>query len=353
MIEQTFMNEETDTKEYQELMAMYDLYSPISANIGDVFEATYDGEYLDTYIFSVTGLKDYIRVSKNQKETYYIENLEKGDTIDLMISTLRDDDNSFLIGGSVYDLHLHQAQKHMDDLDKSVPVLAYIKESNPAGYSLEIIHGAVRLPAFMPNTLAGVNKLSDPESIVGQTLDVMIESFSEREGTYIASRKRYLKTLIPEAIKELSYDNPYRGHVTGVTDFGIFVEFNKCLTGLIYKSNINPEWTDRIHEIKPGFQIEFYVKEIFQQTNRSAKIILTQILDDTIWDIIEEGHVIEGTVDEIKDFGILVRLDDTTRGLIFESEFKKVNRSFNKEDKINVKILSIDRADRKIFLTIA
>jgi hypothetical protein len=35
------------------------------------------------------------------------------------------------------------------------------------------------------NTLAGINKLYDPTSIIGETFQVMIESFSEYEGTIL------------------------------------------------------------------------------------------------------------------------------------------------------------------------
>ncbi len=44
------------------------------------------------------------------------------------------------------------------------------------------------------------------------------------------------KLLSQEAIKKLKYDIPYTGHVTGTTPFGIFVEFNECLTGMIHKA---------------------------------------------------------------------------------------------------------------------
>jgi hypothetical protein len=40
-------------------------------------------------------------------------------------------------------------------------------------------------------------------------------------------------------------------------------------------------------EIKPG-QIEFYIKEIIKN-----KIILTQVLRETLWDTIKNGQVIE------------------------------------------------------------
>lgn len=140
----------------------------------------------------------------------------------------------------------------------------------------------------------------------------------------------------------------YKGHVTGTRDFGVFVEFNECLTGMIHKANVNPEWADRISDIKPGFEIDFYVKEIIRN-----KIILTQIIRETLWDTIKNGQIINGTIKDVKAFGTLVNLDEETVGLIHTSEMEKVNKKFNQGDDIKVKVLSVDRASRKIFLTVA
>jgi small subunit ribosomal protein S1 len=200
----------------------------------------------------------------------------------------------------------------------------------------------------MPNTLAGINKLFDPNSIVGQTFEVMIESYSEQEGTYIVSRRKYLQSLIPSAIGQLEYGIPYKGFVTGTTPFGVFVEFNDCLTGMIHKANIDPDWQNKIQEIRPGYEIEFYIKEIIKE-----KIILTQILRETLWDNIKNGQIIEGTVKDVKPFGTLVNLDEETVGLIHTSEIERLKKKFQSGQEIKVKVLSVDRSSRKIFLTVA
>jgi ribosomal protein S1 len=97
--------------------------------------------------------------------------------------------------------------------------------------------------------------------------------------------------LIPKAIKELNYELSYTGHVTGTTPFGVFVEFNECLTGMIHKANVHPDWQDKLSDIKPGFSIEFYIKEIIKDKG-APKLILTQILRETLWDNIKNGQVI-------------------------------------------------------------
>jgi small subunit ribosomal protein S1 len=181
----------------------------------------------------------------------------------------------------------------------------------------------------------------------------MIESYSEQEGTYIVSRRKYLQSLIPDAVKALEYNVAYDGHVTGTTPFGVFVEFNDCLTGMIHKANINPAWSDRISEIKPGFEITFYIKEIIKDKNFS-KLILTQVLRESLWDNIKNGQVIEGTVKDIKPFGTLINLDEETVGLIHSSEMDKIGKmKFEKDQNLKVRVLSVDRTSRKIFLTVA
>jgi ribosomal protein S1 len=199
----------------------------------------------------------------------------------------------------------------------------------------------------MPNTLAGINKLYDTESILGKNMDVMIESYSRDEGTYIVSRRKYLQTLIPEAIKELKRGEIYNGNVTGTTQFGVFVEFGECLTGMIHKTNINPDWQDRLNQIQPGTEIQFYVKEIIKD-----KIILTQILRDSLWDSIKIGQVLNGTVKENKQFGTLVYLDQETIGLIHISELEKSGKNLSDGDNVKVEVIAIDRSSRKIFLSI-
>ena len=338
------------TKEWQEMAALYEATLANMPKSGQVVCAEFQGRRNDVYVFSVNGFKDDIRIDFKPNESKYLRNAEKGDMIDVLIMDVNHD--NFYIKGSIASLYESMAHKNLKSLEEGESVKAEVVSMNPAGYDIEILHGSVVLPAFMPNTLAGINKLYDPESIVGETFDVMIESYAEQEGTYIVSRRKYLKSLIPDEVKKLTYDQTYTGHVTGTTPFGVFVEFNECLTGMIHKANLNPEWQDKISEIKPGFQIEFYVKEIIKDRG-NYKIILTQILRETLWDTISNGQIIDGTVKAVKPFGTLVNLDEETVGLIHTSEMDKINRKFSSGDNVKVKVLAVDRMSRKIFLTTA
>lgn len=346
------------TKEYQELEKLYDQSISKLGNFnaipkaGDIIPAEYMGISAEQHVFYVSGFKDDIRVEDKPSESKHLRDVEKGQIMDVLITKI-DNGTNFLIRGSIADLYESIAHDELKALESGVPVMARVKELNPAGYDMELMHDGVTLNGFMPNTLAGVNKLSDPSSIVGQEFEVMIESYSEQEGTYIVNRRSYLKSLIPETVSELEYGITYTGFVTGTTPFGVFVEFNECLTGMIHKVNINPDWKKRIDDIKPGFEIEFYIKEVIKDKNNNFKIILTQVLRETLWDTIKNGQIIDGVVKDVKRFGTLVKLDDETVGLIHTSEMEKIGKKFTAGQDLKVKVLSYDRSSRKIFLTVA
>jgi predicted RNA-binding protein with RPS1 domain len=93
--------------------------------------------------------------------------------------------------------------------------------------------------------------------------------------------------------------------------------------------------------------IDFYIKEIIKD-----KIILTQILKESLWDNIKNGQRLTGKVKDVKQFGALVQLDDETIGLVHISELEKSKRVVKAGDSVNIKVLLIDRSSRKIFLSI-
>ncbi len=337
------------SKAYRDLEKLYNLNDVSVPKTGEVVSAKFVGLSSEQFIFSVGGYKDDIRIDDKMSESKYLKNTSIGDDIDILIVDV--DQNEFMIKGSISSLYESRAHQNLKTLGEGKSVMITVKSLNPAGYAVELSHGGVTLPGFMPNTLAGINKLHDPSSIVGQTFDVMIESYSESEGTYIVSRRKYLQTLIPEAIKQLNQGEVYSGQVTGTTPFGVFVEFNECLTGMIHKANVNPEWQEKLTSIPPGFEIEFYIKEVIKDRFRD-KIILTQILRETLWDNIRNGQIINGIVKDTKQFGVLVSLDSETVGLIHTSEMEKLGKKFVAGQEIKVKVLSVDRSSRKIFLTI-
>ena len=309
-------------------------------------------EIRDREVIINIGNKDSVIVDRKGTEEKICRQLRIGQKIDILLTKINE--NPFLIKGSIEELvRIRVNEKMKDFYENKTPIQAYIKDIIPAGYLIDIDIDNIIIDAFMPNTLADVNRLHDIESILGKTVLVMLETIQQDKGIYVVSRKKYLETLIPEKIKEIRknpVDHVYSGHVTGTRNFGIFVQFDECLTGMIHKANIREDYQDKIDMIEPGTMIDFYVKDIIKS---GAQIILTQIIKDSLWDTIKVGDSINGKVISVKPFGALIELDFETNGLIQTTYLNKSDRSIKYGDTVEVVVISIIRDDRKIYLTFA
>lgn len=296
--------------------------------------------------------KDNIIIDRRGSEEKICKHLSVGQMIDVLITDITD--KPYNIKGSLSELvKIRSNEKMLSHFRDKTSFEAKVIEMIPAGYMMEIDIDGIIIEAFMPNTLADANRLFKPESIIGKTLTVMMETIQQDKGIFVVSRKRYLQSLIPEKIKEIKSapkDKIYIGQVTGTQNFGIFVQFEDCLTGMIHKANIDDKYQDRISDIKPGSKIEFYVKDIIKN---GSQIILTQKIGNSLWDTIRVGDSIKGKISDVKPFGALINLDYETTGLIQTSYINKSNKTLSKGADIDVVIISIVRDDRKIYLTFA
>jgi ribosomal protein S1 len=292
--------------------------------------------------------KDYIYVENKISDWATLQSLKEGDIVDVLIKEIQSKP-VYMIKGSVMDLLRRNVDNKIKTFfEENTPIVAVVNEIIPAGFMLTMEIDKVKVGAFMPNTLADVNRLYDPQVLLGKQINVLLETTQQEKGVYVVSRKKYLRTLIPEMMEKLDFEQKYEGLVTGTTPFGVFVQFEGCLTGMIHKANVNSEWRDRIEEIKPGTLMVFYIKEI----TKNDKIILTQTLEDSLWDTINVGMILDGDVVAMKPFGALVKLDYETIGLIQISYLNKYKKHLAQGDKISVKVVNVLKDDRKIYLSL-
>lgn len=213
---------------------------------------------------------------------------------------------------------------------------------------------------FMPGSLAGINKLAEFDSILNTQMYVVPMSYSTERGTVIVSHRKYLQSLIPDRVEELrsNIGETKTGNVTGSAKYGVFVEFDGCLTGMIHSNDLTPEMAKKhkARSIQPGDEIEFKVKEIISDT----KITLTQL---DVVDIVDPWKEIAGkyksfptevvgTIKSVKDYGVFIDIGDGIVGLLHVSELPEGTKidSLPKNGQITVQITRIDVDTRKVFL---
>lgn len=298
--------------------------------------------------------KDYVVVDNTNSDSKIIATLNINQDISVAVTAITEKPylikGSFAVASNIKNYDVMNRYKGTNN-SINITVLSHVG----GGYIVEALIDDLAIEAFLPNIFAGANKIIDPSTLIGKTMDVLVDNYSQDKNQWVVSRKAYLDLIAPDAIKKLKVgETVYEGIVTGTTTYGIFVEFcDGVLTGMIHKANLNPAYIDQYSQIVPGMPVEFYVKEVM----KGGKPILTQILRETIWDDIKSGKVrvgskLTGKIKEEKPFGILIQLDEETLGLLHSTELSKLTSKVEIGAEIDVKISSINKNDRKLNLTV-
>ena len=179
--------------------------------------------------------------------------------------------------GSIWDGYVASLTKEMIGQITN-PTIAYnavIIDTNRGGFVVEI---SGVLTAFMPGSAAAANKITDYDGMVGKSMEVMVESYDPNNG-FVVSRKKYLKTMLPLKLQELIEklkENPdltFTGTVTGSTDYGIFVEIDEYITGMLHKTLVSDTLRDRMRQATVnGETITVYIHSI-----EGNRIILSDV----------------------------------------------------------------------------
>ena len=156
-------------------------------------------------------------------------------------------------------------------------------------------------------------------------------------------------------------DTKIKGKVVSVTDYGVFVELEKGIEGLVHISEMS--WSRHVKHpskiVAIGDEVEALVLTLDKEKKRIS-LGMKQI-EPNPWDKIEDkypiGTEVEGTVRNLTDFGAFVELEDGVDGLIHISDlsWKKIKHPseiLKKKDKISSAVLSIDKENCRISLGI-
>lgn len=339
---------------------MYDLITGHSS-MSNMRSYVNVGEIIGGKIFGVSSewitvdvdYREMIYVKTSKEPAYILEDYRPGDEVSVLI-TSKEEGEQILgsVSGGIKQKVFRDLQAGVEDGDT-----AWVGKVNNLIENGGYIVNIQGVDCFMPGSLAGINKLHDFSSIVGTEMYVVPVSFSPERGTIVVSHRKYLKALIPGKIEELKakIEDKLSGNVTGTAKYGVFVEFDTCLTGMIHINDLDEVTIAKFkaREINPGDPIEFWVKDIVS----NSKITLSQKSEtiDNPWKDIDKKFkvpcTVEATVKTKKDYGLFITVDKGLVGLLHVSELdQSVMDLYNAGDTITVQISRVDKDSQKIFL---
>lgn len=243
-----------------------------------------------------------------------------------------------------------------------VPVEGVVEKEIKGGYEIKL-GGSVR--AFCPYSQIALRRVEKPESLLGTRLVFRISEYAENGRNIIVSRRVLLeeeqRRFKEEAQAGVSVGMQVVGTVTSLQDYGAFVDIGG-IEGLIPISEVG--WS-RVKDIRDvltvGQQLKVIVKAIDAEKERIS-LSLKDLLEDpwhTAAETFREGTFHTGTIARLDTFGAFVTLGEGVDGLLHISKLgggKRINhpREVVKEgEQLEVKIESVDRANRRISLALA
>jgi small subunit ribosomal protein S1 len=292
------------------------------------------------------------------------QDLEKGQ--DITVSVV---DPEMEEGHALLSMKRAVKDKGWDELERvfeakeTIEVFAY--DANRGGLLIELegIRGFMpvsQLSADHYPRVSGADKdeiMQKLGALVKKPLSVRILDVSRKDNKLIFSEKEAAKDDMQERFAKLAVGDIVEGVVTGVIDFGAFVNVDG-IEGLIHISEIS--W-ERVEDPKKYVKTGDSVKaKIIAIDKDRLSLSLKQMSEDPWLNEVkqfEKGTLVEGRVTRITPFGAFVQLSPAVEALVHVSEMSNdegtdPEKVFKVNETKQFKVLDVDTESRKIALSL-
>jgi small subunit ribosomal protein S1 len=204
--------------------------------------------------------------------------------------------------------------------------------------------------------------IKHPSQVVamGQVIEAIILSLDKDDKKISLG----IKQLEPDPWQTLMIKYPIGSRHTGVarnlTNFGVFVELEPGVDGLVHISDLS--WTKKIRHpgevVKKGESLEVIVLGV-DVDSRKISLGHKQIMDNP-WDTFEQrfsiGTITTGKVVRIIEKGLIAELPEGVDGFVpanqlSTSKLKNLAMHFPVDDVIPIKVIEFDKSNKKIVLS--
>ena len=240
-------------------------------------------------------------------------------------------------------------------------VLATVTNLTDYGCFAEIEEGVEGLVHV--SEMDWTNKNIHPSKVVnvGDECEVMVLDIDE-------DRRRIslgIKQCRPNPWEEFSINNAkgdkIKGNIKSITDFGIFIGLDGGIDGLVHLSDIswNEQGETAVRRYSKGEEIETLILSVDPERERIS-LGIKQLDQDPFTDytnVNDRGAIVMGKVIEVEPKEAVIELAEEVTGLLKASEIsidrvEDARNVLSVDSEIEVKIISVDRKNRTISLSI-
>ena len=249
-------------------------------------------------------------------------------------------------------------------LEQGQVVEARVTGTNKGGLELEVAGHR----AFMPASQVDLGHIADLGVFVGEKMTCTVQRVDKRGGgNIVCSRREILQqerekaaASLKDALKE---GDELEGTVRKIMDFGAFVDLGG-VDGLVHLNDLSHERVNHgaknvARHVSEGQKVSVKILKLDWDQNRIS-LGLKQLTADPFASAkneVVEGADLTGKVTKILEFGAFVEVAPGVEGLVHISELDwkrvaNVNDVLQEGEVVQVRVLKVDEADRKISLSI-
>jgi small subunit ribosomal protein S1 len=248
----------------------------------------------------------------------------------------------------------------METLNEGQVVHGHVKNVTEYGAFVDLggIDGLLHLTDLSWGRVRHPSDVVKPE----QELDVIILKFDKEKQRVSLGLKQLMADPWANASEKYPAGGKVHGKIVGVVDYGVFVELEQGVEGLVHVSEIS--WNKKVVHpsklVKVGDEVDVVVLDI-KPSDRRVSLGMKQALPDPWLQIAEKypvGTVVTGKVRNIAEFGAFVEIEDGFDGLVhvgdvsWTGRVKNPHEVFRKGEPVTAKVLKIDAENRRVSLGI-
>jgi small subunit ribosomal protein S1 len=245
--------------------------------------------------------------------------------------------------------------------EKATKVIGKVVSLTDYGAFIEIEKGIEGLIHI--SEMSWTQHVKHPSQIVsmGQVVDATVLNIDKDNKKLALGMKQLEPDPWEDLMKKYPVESRHNGIVRNLTNFGVFVELEPGVDGLVHISDLS--WTKKIRHpgefVKKGDRLEVMVLSIDPDQRRIA--LGHKQINDNPWDTFENTYKIgsesEAKIERIIEKGVIVELPEGVDGFVPVSQLsfapvRNISEFFKIGDNLPLKVVEFDKEAKKIVLSV-